>query len=97
MVQLPDPDEVGTDCDMVQVTCFPAIASSPHLVVHDGHQVDDANDINMDIAIPPSADLPFVHNEDSVSHQANSLSRIDHIDWSHIDQLADNSDVQVAS
>ncbi len=125
VVQLPNLNEVGTDCNLIQVMEVPAIASSPHLVVqdghqvndaidsnmdiaitptasspppvvHDGHQVDDANDINMDIAIPPSADLPFVHDEDSVSHQANSLSRIDHIDWSHIDQLADNSDAQVA-
>ena len=96
VVQLPNLNEVGTDCNLVHVTGFPAIASSPHLVVHDGHQVDDAIDISMDIAIPPSVESPFSRQEERVSHQASSLFRIDHIDWSHIDELADNSDVQAA-
>ena len=60
--------------------------SSP--VVLDGHQVDNASDVTMAISIPPSADLPLVPDGDSVSHQANSLLCVD-----HIDQFADYSDV----
>ena len=96
VVQLPNLNEVGTDCSLIQVIEFPAIASSPHPVVHDGHQVNDAIDISMDIAIPLSVESPFSLQEERVSHQASSLFRIDHIDWSHIDELAGNSDVQAA-